>query len=151
MICDVPDPSPGDLNGAEIHIDYLTGAELRLFLLSHLFGHTVQWNVSPRAFELGQPKTPPVEEPLLGDLIEYEREAARYGYGLLLEAGITDCGQWLADFTACDLAYLTHFYRTGEKPHFREFWRDGQPLLEPRSAPAFKPAKKVFRIDGIVI
>ncbi len=151
VIHDVPDPSPGDLNGAEIHIDYLAGAELRLFLLSHLFGHTVQWNVSPLAFALGQPRTPPVEEPLVGPLIEYEREAACYGYGLLLDAGVSDCGQWLADFTACDMAYLAHYYRTGEQRGFSEFWRSGQPLLEPRPAPPFTPTKKVFRIDGIVI
>ena len=42
---DIPDPLTGDLNGTEIHIDYAVTAEQRLFLLAHLFGHTVQWNV----------------------------------------------------------------------------------------------------------
>ena len=51
---DVPDPLTGDLDGAEIHIDYALNAEQRFFLLAHLFGHTVQWNVNPRAFEIGK-------------------------------------------------------------------------------------------------
>jgi len=50
----------GDLNGAEIHIDEAVTAEQRLFLLAHLFGHTVQWNTSDKAYELGQPRKPPV-------------------------------------------------------------------------------------------
>src|SRR5688572_32541828 len=83
---DVPDPLTGDLDGAEIHIDYAVTAEQRLFLLAHLFGHTVQWNVCPRAFEIGQPHQPPVGEDLLPALIEYEREAAGYALGMLHQA-----------------------------------------------------------------
>jgi hypothetical protein len=41
---DIPDPLIGDLNGSEIHIDFAVTPEQRLFLLAHLFGHTVQWN-----------------------------------------------------------------------------------------------------------
>ena len=51
---DIQDPLTGDLSGAEIHLDHLLGAEERLFLLGHLFGHTVQWNVHPGAFEIGR-------------------------------------------------------------------------------------------------
>jgi hypothetical protein len=39
---DIPDPLIGDLNGSEIHIDFAVTPEQRLFLLAHLFGHTVQ-------------------------------------------------------------------------------------------------------------
>jgi hypothetical protein len=59
---DVPDPLICDLNGAEIHIDYAVTPEQRLFLLAHLFGHTVRWNVNVGAFELGRPQFPPVRE-----------------------------------------------------------------------------------------
>ena len=62
---DITDPLTGDLDGAEIDIDYAVSPELRLFLLAHLFGHTVQWNVNPRAFEIGQNHEPPVSEELL--------------------------------------------------------------------------------------
>jgi hypothetical protein len=46
---DIPDPLTGDLNGADIHIDRAVTPEERLFLLGHLFGHTVQWNTDPNA------------------------------------------------------------------------------------------------------
>src|SRR5882724_4791082 len=86
---DVPDPLTGDLNGAEIQIDYAVTPEQRLFLLAHLFGHTVQWNVTPGAFEVGRPRRPPVNADLLPALMAYEKEAARYALGLLHEVGIT--------------------------------------------------------------
>ena len=71
---DIPEPLTGDLNGSEIHIDYAVTPEQRLFLLAHLFGHTVQWNVTPGAFELGEPRQPPVPEAELPALMEYERK-----------------------------------------------------------------------------
>ena len=80
---DIPDPLTGDLNGAEIHIDHAVTPEQRLFLLAHLFGHTVQWNVDPAAFELGRPQNPPVSADCLPALMDYEREAAGYALGLL--------------------------------------------------------------------
>jgi hypothetical protein len=147
----VPDPLTADLDGAEIHIDFEASAELRLFLLCHLFGHTVQWNASPRAFEIGRPHEPPVAEALLAEIVEYEREAARYGMALLREMGVFHLDQWVSDFTACDMAYLAHFYRTGEKRAFRDFWVDGTELLAPSTVPDFVPARRVFRLDGIVI
>src|SRR5579871_6489693 len=101
----IPEPLTGDLDGAEIHIDTNVTAEQRLFLLGHLFGHTVQWNVDPRAFEIGKPQKPPVSEDLLPELMEYELEAARYGLDLFHQIGITDADQWYCDYTACDRAY----------------------------------------------
>jgi hypothetical protein len=148
---DVPDPLTGDLNGAEIHIDYAVTAEQRLFLLLHLFGHTVQWNVSPGAFEMGRPQTPPVSEDCLPALLHYEREAARYALGLLHEIGITDADQWLADYSACDGAYLRHYYVTGEKREFLSFWRDGAARVQAQPVPSFTPASRSFRGDGVVI
>src|SRR6516225_4153640 len=79
---DIPDPLTGDLDGLEIHIDQAVTPEQRLFLLAHLFGHTVQWNSNPRAFEIGRQYRPPVEERLLPEIIEYELEAASYGLAL---------------------------------------------------------------------
>src|SRR5205807_1655637 len=79
---DIPDPLTGDLDGAEIQIDYAETPEQRFFLLAHLFGHTVQWNVNPRSFELGRPRRPPVNEELLPEIIDYEREAASYGFSM---------------------------------------------------------------------
>jgi len=148
---DIPDPLIGDLNGAEIHIDCAVTPGQRLFLLTHLFGHTVQWNVDPAAFDLGRTRQPPVAEALLPALLAYEREAAGYGLGLLHETGIRDADQWLADYSACDLAYLMNFYRTGEKRDPIGFWRAQAPLVEARAIPDFTPKKLVFRSAGVVI
>jgi hypothetical protein len=148
---DIPDPLIGDLDGSEIHIDCAVTPEQRLFLLTHLFGHTVQWNLDPGAFEIGKTRKPPVDESLLPPLLAYEREAAGYGLALLHEAGIRQADQWLSDYSACDLAYLTHFYRTGEKRDPMTFWRTNVPLVEPLAIPAFTPIRMVFRSSGVVI
>jgi hypothetical protein len=148
---DIPDPLTGDLDGAEIHIDCAVSPEQRLFLLAHLFGHTVQWNVDPVAFETGRPQAPPVGEGRLPAIIDYEREAACYALSMLHQIGIVDIDRWFCDYTTCDMAYLMHYYRTGEKRAFLNFWRDGTPPIEPKAVPRFVPVKRVFRLDGIVI
>lgn len=148
---DIPDPLTGDLDGAEIHIDYLVTPEQRLFLLAHLFGHTVQWNTDAAAFEIGQLHKPPVPEDRVPGILAYEREAAGYALALLHQCGITGADQWLADSTSCDLAYLLHYYRTGEKKDFRTFWRDDTPPLQPKPIPPFKPSRRTFRREGLVI
>ena len=48
-IKDVPNPFTGDLDGHSIDIDFDLDVEDSLFILIHLFGHTVQWNVSDHA------------------------------------------------------------------------------------------------------
>ena len=148
---DIPDPLIGDLNGLEIHVDSAITPEQRLFLLAHLFGHTVQWNVDPALFELGRRYRPPVDERLFPQILAYESEAARYGLSLLHEVGVCDIDSWFSAYTACDQAYLLHFYRTGEKTDFRALWSDHAPLLEPKPVPQFTPARRAFRMDGIVI
>ena len=148
---DIPDPLTGDLDGAEIHIDYAVTPEQRLFLLGHLFGHTVQWNADPASFDIGRQYQPPVNEDLIPAIIAYEREAACYGLAMFHQIGIAGIDQWFCDYTACDQAYLLHFYRTGVKSDFRAFWRINTPLFEPKAVPMFTPTKRSFRMDGIVI
>jgi hypothetical protein len=148
---DIPDPLTGDLNGAEIHIDCAVTPEQRFFLLAHLFGHTVQWNSDPAAFDLGRPQKPPVPADCLPALIDYEREAARYALALLHKLGITETDQWFADYAACDAAYLRHFYLTGEKRDFLSFWQDGTEPIEEIPIPPIDPVMRSFRSDGIVI
>lgn len=151
VLTEVPPPFTGDLDGAEIHVEFEQDAESCLFLLAHLFGHTVQWNLSPRAREIGGKIQLHPPEPLMRELAAYEREACCYSLQLLHDAGVRDIDQWLSDFAACDFAYLEHFYRTGEKLAFRSFWRDGRPLLDPKPIPDFRPQRWVSRWGGIVV
>ncbi|MFM8893134.1 MAG: hypothetical protein ACKOTB_16225 [Planctomycetia bacterium] len=64
---------------------------------------------------------------------------------------MTGLDQWLADYSACDLAFLRHLYTTGERRHFRAFWKPDQPLIEPLAIPAFTPAKWRRRSQAIVL
>ena len=148
---DIPDPLTGDLDGAEIEIDFAVSPEQRLFLMAHLFGHTVEWNVKPALFEIGRRYQPPVNEDLIPAVMAYEREAACYGQAMLHEIGITNIDQWFCDYTACDQAYLLRFYRTGQKRDFRSLRAGNAPLIKPQPIPPFTPTRRVFRMDGFVI
>src|SRR5258708_29380880 len=77
-ISDVPNPYTGDLDGAEIHVDYDVSIEEAVFILVHLFAHTVQWNLCAHARTIGSLvyRAPTVE--LLLQLEAYKREACRY-------------------------------------------------------------------------
>lgn len=151
VVTDVPSPFTGDLDGAEIQVDFANDAESALFVVAHLFGHTVQWNLDPAAREIGSRLVQNPDETLLQQLYAYELEACRYSVQLFHEAGIHELDQWLSDFAACDFAYLEHFYRTGEKREFRSFWREEQPLLQPLPIPPFRPNKWRSRWDGVVV
>jgi len=151
VISDVPNPFTGDLDGAEIRVDYDLTAEESVFLIAHLFGHTVQWNLSAANREIGSRIEANLPESRLADVARYEREACAYSMQLLHEVGIHDLDQWLSDFAACDLRYLLHFYRTGEKRPFLSFWEESQPLLDALPIPDFYPTRWVSRNDGIVV
>jgi hypothetical protein len=150
-IRDVPHPFTGDLDGAEIHVDHENDVEAAVFVVAHLFGHTVQWNLREEARRIGSVVQANPSEETLAELHAYELQACRYSQQLFHDAGVRDCDQWLADFAACDFAYLAHFYRTGRKAPFRSFWEGGQPLLEPLAIPPFTPTRWTSRWQGIVV
>jgi hypothetical protein len=151
LISDVPDPFTGDLDGAEIQVDYAEDIESALFIIVHLFGHTVQWNTSQAARDIGYRVYPNPSEEMIQRLREYEHEACQYSLQLFHEAGVHDLDGWLSDYAACDFAYLIDLYRTGKKKPFKSFWKDGAPLLVPRPIPRFEPTRWVARNTGIVV
>ncbi len=144
-------PFTGDLDGAEVRIDADHETGTGFFTLAHLFGHTVQWNTCDRARQIGGNQPGRYSAAELAEVRAYEREASRYGLQLLHETGIADLDQWLADFAAADLAFLTHFYATGERKPAADLWIAGQPLLQPLAIPAFAPRRYKFRWDGVVL
>jgi hypothetical protein len=151
IINDVPDPFSGDLDGSEIHVDYDIDIENAVFIIAHLFGHTVQWNLSEYNRRIGSEAQQNPSDEKLAELQAYEREACRYSLQLFHDAGVYDLDQWVADFSACDFAYLRHFYKTGEKRPFRSFWEEGEPLFEPLAIPEFRPMRWITRWQGIVV
>jgi hypothetical protein len=111
----------------------------------------VQWNTDPDARFVGtKPVKDPTEE-LLAELRAYELTACRYSLQLFHDAGVRDLDQWMADFAACDSAYLMHFYRTGTKLPFRGFWRNDTPKIEPLPIPEFQPTRWLTRNQGVVV
>lgn len=150
-IGDVPNPFTGDLDGREIFVDFDNAIEDAVFILVHLFGHTVQWNISERARAIAFARPGTWTEEALAELAAYESEACRYSLQLLHDAGVHDLDAWISDFAACDGAYLMHFYRTGEKRPFRSFWRDDAQLLTPAPIPPFQPVRWISRYEGTVI
>ncbi len=140
-VASIKPPLKGDLDGSRILVADHNTDEERLFLVAHLFGHTVQWNLSADLRRLGMtmPVKPISDE--LDALEAYEREACRYSQQTLHEAGISDLDQWLADYSACDLGFLRHVYTTGERRPFRDFWTTGQPLIKPLPIPPFTPTR----------
>ena len=150
-IQDVPNPFTGDLDGEQIMVDYDLDIEDGVFILIHLFGHTVQWNVSAERRSVGflQPATWTDDQ--LRAAMDYEAEAARYSLQLVHDAGVHDLDQWISDFAACDSCYLLHFYKTGEKRPFRSFWQDNTPLMTPLAIPEFRPTQWLSRYQGTVV
>ena len=148
---DVPAPFTGDLDGERILVDDELSSENALFIVAHLFGHTVQWNTNPEERELGALAVKDPTETLLKQLGDYERRAAGFAMQLFHEAGIDDLDQWLSDYSACDIEYLIGFYRTGVKQPFRNCWRNATPLIAPAPIPPFRPNRWVSRNGGVVI
>ncbi len=150
-ILDVPNPFTGDLDGAEIHIDYDEDIESALFIIAHLFGHTVQWNTSEASREIGYKLYPNPSEEMIKKLHDYEVQACQFSMQLFHEAGVKDLDQWLSDYSSCDFAFLIDFYRTNAKKPFKSFWKEGTPLMSPSPIPEFHPTKWVTRSTGIVV
>lgn len=145
-ISDVVDPNTGDFDGQRILVDYDQDLELALFVLVHLFGHTVQWNVSEAHRNLGLNVAVGKTAEEMAAIHEYEQGATRLGIALLHEAGVRDMDGWASDWWRADYAYLLHFYATGEKLDVRGLLEpgSGQPLA-PLPIPRFTPQRFASR------
>src|ERR1051325_7308012 len=97
-IGDVLDPNTGDFDGSRIQVDYTLNAEQALFVLLHLFGHTVQWNTCEEFRNLGQQTVDHATPEQLAKIEIYERDATRYAIQLLHECDIHDLDQWASDW-----------------------------------------------------
>jgi hypothetical protein len=144
-ISDVVDPNTGDFDGRQILIDYDQDLEVALFVLVHLFGHTVQWNVSEAWRDLGLNVAVGKTKEEMAAITEYEQGATRLGIALLHEAGVRDMDGWASDWWRADFEYLLHYYATGEKLDVRGLLKRGGEALAPLSIPAFTPQKYASR------
>lgn len=145
-ISDVLDPNTGDFDGLRIQVDYDQDLESALFVLVHLFGHTVQWNISEEYRVLGTDASTGKTDEMLARFYDYEKNATRYSLRLMHDAGVKDLDRWVSDWWAADWRYLKHFYRTGEKLDFKTLFEPGKgELLTPLDIPEFKPQRWLSR------
>jgi hypothetical protein len=130
----------------KIEVDHDQDLDSALFVLVHLFGHTVQWNISEEYRALGADLSIGKGEDVLNKILEYEKNATRYSLQLMHDVGVKDLDQWVADYFAADWKYLQHYYRTGEKLDFRKLIQPGKgTLLTSLAIPEFKPQKWMSR------
>ena len=143
---DVLDPNTGDFDGARILIDYMNDAETSLFVLIHLFGHTVQWNTSEEFRKLGQESSMVKTPEELEKIYAYECDATRYSLTIMHEAGVRDMDAWVSEWFHADWTFLKHLYMTGEKLNVRSLLKPGDGVvLTPLEVPPFKPQHWVSR------
>lgn len=147
-ISDVLTPNTGDFDGTRILIDYDMDLETAFFVLIHLFGHTVQWNISEEFRVIGQDARERRNEAEMQAIYAYERDATRYSLQLMRESGIDSLDRWASDWFHADWLYLQHFYRTGEKLEFKTLLKPGAgELLTPLAIPEFHPQRWVSRFS----
>lgn len=146
---DVLDPNTGDFDGVSIKIDYALELDLAFYVLLHLFGHSVQWNLSEEYRRLGQDQTIPKPPEEMERLHEYERDATRIALMLCRDVGlepIDEIDRWVSDWFDADYAFLAHFYTTGERLEPRSLLRPGEgELLTPLAIPNFTPQRWTSR------
>ena len=130
----------GQFDGKEIWVDLDKDPEEAVFILVHLFGHTVQWNLDEKLRLLGLAISG-VKEEDLPRIYQYERQASQFGLALLEESGEFGLARWLTDRFGADWKFLAHFYRTGEKIRFETEARADEPLLTALPIPGFIPQR----------
>jgi hypothetical protein len=144
-IGDVKDPNTGIFDGSEIGIDYANDLEMSLFVLVHLFGHTVQWNTVAAYRTIDTRVKPGAPPEVIEEARVYEENASRYGLQLLHEAGVTDRDVWISDWRGSDWKYLSTYYSTGKLPTWAACRSTGHTPIEPMPIPAFTPHRYYTR------
>ena len=149
VISDVLDPNTGDFDGVTIKIDYDLDLDLAFYILLHLFGHSVQWNLSKEYRDLGQDQSIPKPPEVMKKIYAYERDATRFALTLCRDARlqpIEEIDQWVSDWFDADYAFLERFYTTGERLEPRDLFRAGKgELLTPLAIPDFTPQRWTSR------
>ena len=130
----------GQFDGKEIWVDLDKDPEEAVFILVHLFGHTVQWNLDENLRRLGLSNSGVQETDLLR-INQYERQASQLGLALLEETNEFRLARWLTNCFGADWKFLAHFYRTGEKIRFETEAGADEPLLVSVAIPRFTPQR----------
>lgn len=130
----------GDLDGKTIFINKRLSKQEKLFNLLHLTGHTIQWNIDNRNYELGKKLIKNPSAKLLKKLQKYEWNANRFGLYILRQYAGTTLDKWYLKLVKSDMAYLTYYYKTGKKEKViitDNLFPFKDKKLKPKTIPAF--------------
>ncbi len=142
----------GDLDGASVYIGESLSWEIKLFTMIHLAAHNYQWASSGRYAEIGSQLFYKPDEDLMQELLAYEEEAASLSISLLHELEIHHLDKWFTQHSRCDLAYLDHYYHTGEEKQLKDFWKEDVEPFKEVPLPAVNNFRRRVKVQkGVVV
>lgn len=134
----------GGYDGKCIYVKECISEEYKLFLIAHLFGHTVQLGSTDKYnnIESELPISSKKNKELIS-LKEYEEEAASYAIFLLNNSLDVDMQQWFSDWSAADWEYFIKIKDLDQKKENNNKLKlvYGKPLIESKAIPDFKVEK----------
>jgi len=143
--------SKGDLDGARVYMARGLPVDEAVFLLCHLFGHTVQWHTDRNALDYASITAATFRETDAVWVEEYERKASRFGLSILLGCDARFLRAWLSEFVEADVRYLLALYRGDQNASHEQFWPDRVSVLNPIPIPAFRPCVIAQFVAGRVL
>lgn len=142
----------GDLDGASVYIGASLDWEIKLFTMIHLAAHNYQWAGSGRYAEIGSQLFYKPDEELIQELLAYEEEAASMAISLLHDLQIHHLDKWFTQHSRCDLAYLDHYYHTGEEKQLKDFWKEDVEAFKKVALPTVHNFRRRVKVQsGVVV
>jgi hypothetical protein len=135
----------GDLDGAAVYIGRSATWEMKLFSMVHLAAHNYQWAVCGRYAEIGSQLFYKPDESLTQEMLRYEEECGAISLSLLHELGIYHLDEWYTKISRADLAYLDHYYHTGESHPLESYYQDVVEPFQPLPLPVVSEFRKRVR------
>ena len=140
----------GSYDGSSIIVKNSLSHEYKLFLVAHLFGHTIQWNhnfCKYKAIEQELPinKHGELTKSQLNKLKSYEYEAAGYSIYILSESLGVDLSQWFSDWSNADWEYFIALSDLNNKHNTEIKVKYGSKLIPKKRVPQTTRLRKFNR------
>lgn len=128
-------PETGTFDGFTIAVSSRQMPSPMVFILLHLFGHSVQC-CSPSESEIVNRFFAAPHDKKIDVLADYEFRAAQFGLQLLHETEYFELDQWFTDYVHADHNMVATYYKTGIVPHISTCLDCGKELIKAAPIPA---------------